>query len=275
MGLLAGKKAVVTGAAQGIGLEIASRFIEEGASVAILDLNGDGAKAEAEKIGALAYQVDVTNTAMMEDVINQAASDLGGLTTLVNNAGGAVISPLHKTTPEQFQQMLDLNLKGVFNAFRVVIPKFLEQDEGGAIVTVASGAGVRPITGQSAYAASKAAVISLASSVALEYGSKIRSNCLSSSFIATPASQTVKDTMPEALDDVVDYTPVGRLGRPRDMADASVFLASDLCAFITGQNIAVDGGIFLAQAGLEKMSAKMTAFIDSLTPEQLAAMAKS
>jgi NAD(P)-dependent dehydrogenase (short-subunit alcohol dehydrogenase family) len=274
MGILEGKKAIITGAAQGIGLEIASRFVEEGASVAIFDLNGEGAQAAADKLGALAYQVDVTNADMMEEVINRAVDDLGGLTTLVNNAGGAVISPLHSTSAEQFQYMLNLNLMGVFNAFRVVIPKMMENEDGGAIVTVASGAGVRPITGQSAYGASKAAVIALASSVALEYGSKIRSNCLSSSFIATPASQTVKDTMPDELDQVVDYTPMNRLGRPRDMADASVFLASDLCSFISGQNIAVDGGIFLAQAGLEKMSAKMTDFIGSLTPEQLAAMKK-
>lgn len=273
MGLLEGKKAIVTGAAQGIGYEIASRFIEEGASVAIFDLNGEGVQAAADKLGARAYQVDVTNTDMMEQVINQAVDDLGGLNTLVNNAGGAVIKPLHTTSPEQFQFMLDLNLKGVFNAFRVVIPKMLEAD-GGSIVTVASGAGIRPITGQSAYAASKAAVISLASSVALEYGPKIRSNCLSSSFIETPASQTVKDTMPEALADILAYTPKGRLGRPRDMADASVFLASDMSSFITGQNIPVDGGIFLAQAGLEKMSAKMTAYIGSLSDEELAAMKK-
>ncbi|MRI34894.1 3-oxoacyl-ACP reductase [Endozoicomonas sp. OPT23] len=275
MGLLDGKKVIVTGAAQGVGYEIANRFIEEGASVAILDLNGEGAFAAGDKLGALAYQVDVTDSEMMEQVINKAVKDLGGLTTLVNNAGASVVSPLHKTSLDMFQQMLDINLKGVFHALRVVIPMFMEQEEGGSIVTIASGAGVKPISGQSAYAASKAAVISLASSVALEYGSKIKSNSLSSSYIETPASQILRDTMPEALEDVRDYTPMGRLGQPRDMADASVFLASDLCSFITGQNIEVDGGIFLAQAGLEKMSAKVTAYIEGMSEEERAAVKKS
>lgn len=271
MGLLDGKKAIVTGAARGIGFDIARRFVEEGANVAILDLDGKGAKAAADELGAVAHQVDITDARLMEQAITEVTESLGGLTSLVNNAGYAFLMPLHKTPPERFQQMLDINLTGVYNALRVAIPVMLE-GEGGSVVTISSGAGVRPITGESAYGAAKAGAISLAHSVALEYGPTIRSNCLSPSFVATPLSQTVQDTMPEVIDDIIGYTPMGRLALPKDLADAAVFLASDMSSFITGQNIMVDGGNLLAQAGLEKMSAQMTAFIDALSPEELAAM---
>jgi NAD(P)-dependent dehydrogenase (short-subunit alcohol dehydrogenase family) len=250
MGLLEGKLAIVTGGASGIGAATARRMAEEGARVAILDLNADGAAAVADEISGFGFAVNVADRDATESAVDAAVDALGGLTTVFNNAGIGSLKPLHTYTDKEWDLLVDVNLKGTFNAIRAVLPH-LRAAGGGSIVNMASVSGIRPTRGEAPYAAAKAAVIALTMSGALEYGPDgVRVNCVSPGFIRTPLTEFAF-SVPTYVDALEAVTPLGRAGTPEDVADVVVFLASGLARYITGQNVVVDGGSMLPSAQVD------------------------
>jgi len=242
---LQGKVAVITGGASGIGEATVRRFIAEGAAVSIWDLNEpagrklfielstDGSRCEFRK-------VDVSSLA---DVSAQAAATkaaLGQIDILINNAGITRDATLLKMTEEQWDQVIDINLKGVFNCARGIGPIMAEKGSG-VIINTSSVVGIYGNFGQTNYVASKSGVIGMPRVWARELGRKgIRVNAVAPGFIATEMMKTVPEKILIAL---TEKTPLGRLGQPDDIASAYVFLASDEAAFITGTVLSVDGGL--------------------------------
>jgi NAD(P)-dependent dehydrogenase (short-subunit alcohol dehydrogenase family) len=250
MGLLEGQLAIVTGGAGGIGAATARRMAEEGARVAILDLNAEGAADVAREIGGLAFEVNVADRDTTEAAVDAAADAMGGLTIIFNNAGIGSLKPLHTYRDKEWDLLVDVNLKGTFNATRAAVPH-LRAAGGGSVVNMASVSGIRPTRGEAPYAAAKAGVIALTMSGALEYGPDgVRVNCVSPGFIRTPLTEFAFSVPAyvEALDAV---TPLGRAGTPEDVADVVVFLASGLARYVTGQNVVVDGGSMLPSAQVD------------------------
>ncbi len=250
MGLLDGSTAVVTGGGSGIGRATCRRMAEEGAKVAVLDLDEASAKVVAEEIGGLGYGVDVAESNELRQVVDDAARELGGLTILYNNAGTSTFNRLHEMDPDEWDRVLRVNLKGVFNGFQAAIPHMLKSG-GGAIVSTASISGTRPAAGEGPYAASKAAVAALTASAALEYAPAIRVNAVSPGMIRTAMTAPMFEFLPNQVERFETGTPVGRIGEPEDIADVVVFLCSDMARFITGQNLVVDGGLTLHGAGVD------------------------
>jgi NAD(P)-dependent dehydrogenase (short-subunit alcohol dehydrogenase family) len=175
---------------------------------------------------------------------------MGGISTLFNNAGIGNQSALHEWAPEEWDRMLAVNLTGVFLGFRAAVPHILASG-GGSIVSTASISGVRPAAGEAPYAAAKAGVAALTASAALEYGPRIRVNSVSPGMILTALTEPLLQFLPHEQERFERTTPVGRIGRPDDIADVVVFLCSDMARFITGQNIVVDGGLTLHGSGVD------------------------
>src|SRR4029079_10452846 len=256
MGLLDGKAAFVTGGASGIGAATCRRFAAEGARVAVVDINGDGAKAVAAEIDGIAYAVDVTDYEALAEAARDADAQLGGLTSVFNNAGGSSLSPIHDYDVAEWTRIVTLNLTGVFHGFRATAPLLLANDRlahgGGAIVSTASISGTRPAAGEAPYSAAKAAVAALTATAALEYAPSIRVNAVSPGMIHTPMTHyLLVDEGMGQTDDMVAKTPLARIGQPDDIAAVVVFLCSDLARFITGQNLVIDGGMTLHGAGVD------------------------
>jgi NAD(P)-dependent dehydrogenase (short-subunit alcohol dehydrogenase family) len=249
VGLLEGRRAIVTGGASGIGLAVARRLAAEGARIAIFDVDGAGAAAAAREVSGLAFAVDVTEAEAVDAATAAAVRGLGGIDVLVNNAGVGALRPLHEVSPAEFDRLLRVNLTGVYNALRSALPRMLEGD-GGAVVNNASGSAARPTRGELPYSAAKAGVVALTQGAAQEYGPRIRVNCVSPGVIRTPMSEALFQ-IPKLLDPVVRATPLGRTGTAEEVADAILFLASDLSRFVTGQTLTVDGGLGLPQAGID------------------------
>jgi NAD(P)-dependent dehydrogenase (short-subunit alcohol dehydrogenase family) len=249
VGLLEDQRAVVTGGASGIGRATCLRMAKEGARIAVLDRNGDGAREVAAQIGAIAYEVDVTDAAAVRDAVDSAQRELGGLTAVFNNAGIGGMSRLHEYPLPDWEQILSVNLGGVFNVMQATIPHLLE-GRGGSIVNTASVSGVRPSAGEGPYAATKAGVVALTASAALDYGPMIRVNAVSPGVIRSALTEPWF-MLPDEEERQTGNTPMGRIGEPEDIADVVVFLCSDLARFITGQNIVVDGGMTLHGAGVD------------------------
>ena len=250
MGLLEGQRAVVTGGASGIGRATARRMAEEGAAVAVVDINGDAAGACARDIGGTAHVADVADPEGLREAFDAAAEAMGGMTILFNNAGVGNLSPLHEWEPDEWNRLVSINLTGVYLGFRAAVPH-LEASGGGSIVSTASISGTRPAAGEAPYAASKAGVAAITASAALEYGPHIRVNAVSPGMIATALTAPLLQFLPHEQERYERTTPVGRLGQPEDIADVVVFLCSDLARFITGQNIVVDGGMTLHGSGID------------------------
>jgi meso-butanediol dehydrogenase/(S,S)-butanediol dehydrogenase/diacetyl reductase len=250
MGLLDAKKAIVTGGGSGIGRATCRRMAEEGASVAVLDLDGDAAEAVAKEIDGLGFTVDVGDPDGLRQVVDAAVASLGGLSVLYNNAGIGSFNRLEEWDPAEWDRILRVNLTGVFAGFRAAIPH-LRAGGGGSIVSTASISGTRPSAGEAPYAASKAAVAALTASAALEYAPDIRVNAVSPGMIRTTLTKPMFEFFPDQEDRFRRDTPAGRVGEPEDIADVVVFLCSDLSRFVTGQNIVVDGGLTLHGAGVD------------------------
>jgi NAD(P)-dependent dehydrogenase (short-subunit alcohol dehydrogenase family) len=244
MGLLDGKLAVVTGGGSGIGRATARRMTDEGARVAVLDLNGDAAQVVADEIDGLAYAVDVRDPDTVMSAITDAAAKLGGLHVLFNNAGISTIGHIHELKLDDWHRVIDVNLHGVFHGIRAAVPIMLAGG-GGSIVSTSSISGTSPAAGESAYSAAKYAVIALTKNAAIEYGPTIRVNAVAPGYIHTAMTNPIVEHFGAHSDHIVGITPAGRIGEPEDVADVVVFLSSDLARFVTGQTLIVDGGLAL------------------------------
>jgi meso-butanediol dehydrogenase/(S,S)-butanediol dehydrogenase/diacetyl reductase len=249
VGLLDGHRAFITGAASGIGRATALLMAAEGARVAVADVNGEAVADVAAEIDGLAVPVDVTDADALKDGVARAAEHLHGLSIMFNNAGGGLLASVHEYEVDQWESILRLNLTGVFNGIRAAAPIILESG-GGSIVSTASISGVRPAAGEAPYAASKAGIVALSATAALEYAPTIRVNAVSPGSIATALTAPLWN-VPGEEERNVDRTPLKRLGRPEDIAKVVAFLCSDLASFITGQNIVVDGGMTLHGSSID------------------------
>ena len=250
MGLLEGQRTVITGGGSGIGRATARRMADEGASVAVIDINGDAAHEIAAEIGGSAHVADVTDADGLRGAVDAAAVAMGGITIMFNNAGVGNQSPLHEWAPEEWDRMLAVNLTGVYLGFRAAVPH-IRASGGGSIVSTASISGTRPAAGEAPYAAAKAGVAAITASAALEYGPGIRVNAVSPGMILTALTEPLLQFLPHERARFERTTPLGRIGEPDDIAGVVVFLCSDLARFITGQNIVVDGGMTLHGSGVD------------------------
>ena len=246
MKLLEGKTAIVTGAARGIGKEIALRFAREGANIAFTDLviDENGKKTE-EEIAALGVKVkgyasNAADFAQTEEVVKQNHNDFGSIDVLVNNAGITKDGLMMRMTEAQWDAVIAVNLKSAFNFIHAVLPIMLRQ-KSGSIINMASVVGVHGNAGQSNYAASKAGLIALAKSVAQEVGSRgIRANAIAPGFIETAMTAALPD---DVRAEWCKKIPLRRGGQVEDIANVATFLASDMASYVTGQVIQVDGGM--------------------------------
>lgn len=246
MKLLAGKTALITGAARGIGKAIALKFAAEGANIAFTDLvideNGRATEAEITALGVKAkgYASNAADFAQTEDVVKLVKEEFGSVDILVNNAGITKDGLMLRMSEAQWDAVIAVNLKSAFNFIHACIPVMMRQ-RGGSIINMASVVGVHGNAGQANYAASKAGLIALAKSVGQEMGPKgIRANAIAPGFIDTAMTQQLSDKVREEW---VSKIPLRRGGTVDDIANCAVFLASDMSSYISGQVIQVDGGM--------------------------------
>ena len=252
MRLLAGRRALVTGAASGIGEAVARLFVEQGARVALLDRDAEGLAAVAESLGAVAAEADVCDQAAVEGAVERSVAELGGLDLLVNNAGAGKLARFEDHDADDWQRVLSVNLAAVATVTRAALPPLRDSGPGAAIVNNASGSAPRPTRGESAYSAAKAGVVALTQALAQELAPDIRVNCVSPGLIRTPMTEPLFQ-IEGALDPVNEATPLGRAGTAEEVAAVIAFLAGPGAAFVTGQNLVIDGGMSLPQAGIDQV----------------------
>jgi 3-oxoacyl-[acyl-carrier protein] reductase len=249
MKLLAGKTAIVTGAARGIGEGIALKFAEQGANVAftyVSDSSAEKAAALENKLKELgvkakAYKSNAGDFAQCESFVNDVLKEFGNVDICVNNAGISKDNLLLRLTPDQWDEVIKVNLNGVFYMTKQVIRPMMKA-KSGAIINMSSIIGEMGNAGQSSYAASKAGIIGFTKSVAKELGSRnIRCNAIAPGFVETDMTSYLKEG--EAADKYKAGIPLGRFASTEDIANAALFLASDMGAYITGQTISVCGGL--------------------------------
>ncbi len=249
MKLLAGKTAIVTGAARGIGEAVALKFAEHGANVAftyVSDSSKEKAAALETKLTALgvkakAYQSNAADFAACEALVNDVLKEFGTVDICVNNAGISKDNLLLRMTPEQWDEVMQVNLKSVFNMTRQVIRPMMKA-RSGSIINMSSVIGEMGNAGQSSYAASKAGIIGFTKSVAKELGSRnIRSNAIAPGFVETDMTSYLKDG--EGAEKYKADIPLGRFASGEDIANVALFLASDLGNYLTGQVISACGGL--------------------------------
>jgi len=246
MKLLENKTALITGASRGIGKGIAIEFAKQGANVAFTFNASVEAAKELEKelesfgVKAKGYQSNAANFDAAQELIKGVLEDFGSLEILINNAGITKDNLLMRISEEDFDKVIEVNLKSVFNLTKAVIRPMMKQREG-SIINMSSVVGVKGNAGQTNYAASKAGILGFTKSVALELGSRnIRCNAIAPGFIETEMTAKLDEkTVAQWRNDI----PLKRGGTPEDVANACVFLASNLSSYITGQTINVDGGM--------------------------------
>jgi 3-oxoacyl-[acyl-carrier protein] reductase len=246
MDLLKGKVVLITGASRGIGRAMARKFAQEGAAVAFTYLSsvekGQALEEELRVFGGQVngYRSDASDHKAAEELVSQVIADFGKLDVLVNNAGITKDGLLMRMTEEQWDSVIAVNLKSVFNLTKAAIKPMMKAKVG-SIINLTSVVGIRGNAGQANYAASKAGIIGFTKSVALELGSRnIRSNAIAPGFIETEMTGEINE---KAIDEWKQQIPLKRGGQPEEVADCAVFLASDLSRYITGQVLQVDGGM--------------------------------
>jgi 3-oxoacyl-[acyl-carrier protein] reductase len=249
MKLLQGKTAIITGAARGIGEAVAIKFAEHGANIAftfISDSSKDKAAALEQKLIALgvkakAYQSNAGDFAACESFVNDVLKEFGTIDVCVNNAGISKDNLLLRMTPEQFEEVIKINLNSVFYMTKQVIKPMMKA-RAGSIINMSSVIGEMGNAGQSSYAASKAGVIGFTKSVAKELGSRnIRCNAIAPGFVETDMTSYLKDG--EGAEKYKAGIPLGRFASAEDIANVTLFLASDLSSYVTGQTISACGGL--------------------------------
>ncbi|PWJ44898.1 3-oxoacyl-[acyl-carrier-protein] reductase [Sediminitomix flava] len=248
MRLLEGKNILITGGSRGIGKAIVERFVELGANVAftyVSDRSAESSIALAEELSATgakvkAYRSDASQFADAEQLIKDYTADFDTLDALVNNAGITKDTLLMRMTEEQFDQVIEVNLKSVFNLTKAATRTFLKQ-KSGSIINMSSVVGVRGNAGQANYSASKAGIIGFSKSVALELGARnVRCNVIAPGFIETEMTDALDE---KTLADWVAGIPMKRGGKAIEVADLTAYLASDMSTYVTGQVIEINGGL--------------------------------
>jgi 3-oxoacyl-[acyl-carrier protein] reductase len=241
------KVAIITGAGSGIGEATAFKFAREGAKVAVCDINLEAVERVAAEIRdskghALAFRIDVTDKASLRAMVDGVVKAWGRIDTLVNNAGIVQDAQFRKMTDEQFDRVVDVNLKGVYNCTKAVVDVMLEQNSG-CILNASSIVGIYGNFGQTNYAATKFGVIGMVKTWARELGRKgIRANAICPGFVETP----ILNAMPEKVIRMIeDRVPLGRLAKPEEIANTYAWLASDEASYINGAVIEVSGGVTL------------------------------
>ena len=242
---LENKIALVTGAARGIGQAIALQLAADGADLALCDVKAEWLDDTVAKVKALgrraeAYAMDVANGAAVGEAVAKILADFGRIDVLVNNAGITRDTLLIRMTEEDWDAVLDINLKGAFLVTKAVVKSMMKQ-RSGAIVNIASVVGIMGNPGQANYTASKAGLIALTKTTAKELGSRnVRVNAVAPGFIRTAMTDKLAEPVKDAM---LKMVPLGRLGEPEDVAKAVAFLASDAAAYVNGQTLAVCGGM--------------------------------
>ena len=240
---LKGKVAIITGAGSGIGKEAAKLFVREGAKVAACDVVEEWVKElERESDNIEGYRLDVTDRGMIEEVVKKIYEKHGKIDILVNNAGITRDALFLRMREEDWDRVIEVNLKGVYNMTQVVVP-YMVKEGGGSIINTSSIVGIYGNIGQTNYAASKAGVIGMTKVWAKELGRYgIRVNAVAPGFIKTPMTEKLPE---KVVNVVLERTPLKRMGEPIEVAYVYLFLASDESSFITGQVISVDGGLVI------------------------------
>jgi 3-oxoacyl-[acyl-carrier protein] reductase len=246
MKFVEGKNVIITGASRGIGKGIARMFADNGANVAFTYSSSEGPALELEKeltskgVKAKAYKSNAASFEDSEKLVAQVLEDFDGIDVLINNAGITRDNLLMRMREEDFDQVIETNLKSVFNMTKAVQRTLLKQRHG-SIINMSSVVGIKGNAGQANYAASKAGMIGFTKSVALELGSRnIRCNAIAPGFIETEMTDKLDEKVVQGWRDGI---PLKRGGSPEDIANACLFLASDLSSYITGQVLSVDGGM--------------------------------
>ncbi len=246
MKLLEGKVALVTGASKGIGRKIAEKFAEHGANIAFTYLSsvekGEALEQELQKFGTKTkgYQSDASNFNEAEKLIAAIIADFGTINIVVNNAGITKDGLLMRMTEQQWDEVLNVNLKSIFNVTKAA-SKMMIKNRSGVFINMSSVVGVQGNAGQANYAASKAGIIGFSKSIAKELGSRnIRTNVVAPGFIRTEMTEVLDPKVVQAWTDAI---PLKRAGETEDVANVCVFLASDMSSYITGQVFPVDGGM--------------------------------
>jgi 3-oxoacyl-[acyl-carrier protein] reductase len=251
MKLLEGRVAIVTGAARGIGEAIAIKFAQEGAHVAFTYVSDSSAEKAASLVTRLqgmgvkatTYKSNSGDFLQCEEMVKNVLTSFGSIDICVNNAGISKDNLLLRMTPEQWDDVMQVNLKGIFNMTKQVIKPMMKAKKG-SIINMSSVIGLMGNSGQSSYAASKAGIIGFTKSVAKELGSRnIRCNAIAPGFVETDMTSYLKEG--ESADKYKSGIPLGRFGSGEDIANVALFLASDLSAYVTGQVITADGGLYM------------------------------
>lgn len=239
MGRLEGRVALVTGAAQGIGAATARKLAAEGAKVACADVNAEGAASLAGELGGLGLSGSVSDPTQVAEWVRQIVERLGKLDILINNAGITRDAMSHKMTMEQWDAVLDVNLKGTFVCCQAGMMAMRENGSGAIVNTASIGAFGN--IGQANYSASKAGIVGLTRTLALEGARNgIRVNAVAPGFVDTPMTSTIPQNLREQM---LAQIPLKRAARPEDIANVHLFLVSDDAAYVTGQLIVIDGGL--------------------------------
>lgn len=254
---LAGKAALITGGGTGIGRAIAEQFVVEGASVLITGRRREKLDEAVREIkenvksrrkgggGCIdAFPGDVAQPEDAEKMVAACVAEFGKLDIVIANAGVFTTGSIPDSPLEDYDQMMDINVKGTFLVCKYAIPEIVKAG-GGSVITVASSLGVRPVAGTGLYGAAKAAVVHLTQAMALDHGAKnVRVNCIAPAFVRTPIheGQSLFDTMEAYYEAMAPYHALNRIGEPEEIAHAAVYLCSDEASWITGEILNIDGG---------------------------------